>query len=167
MSYIVLAIGGLFVALLGQFRKTSDPELAIHALQVGMNSFLILTAFNIVVGFWYLLSLPDELMTLFLGGNGGATTAFAAALLLVTGAMYGAWKKRLWLTLSHSVVLVVVMSFMRSWLRTEYLKDVFTLDQLHLVPQYSPMIFFFVTLVAGIICIIWLIKKTIRAFSEG
>jgi len=162
-----LAIGGLFVALLGQYRKTSDPELAIHALQVGMNSFLILTALNIVVGFWYLLSLPDELMTLLLGGNGGATTAFAAALLLVTGAMYGAWKKRLWLTLSHSVVLVVVMSFMRSWLRTEYLKDIFTLDQLHLVPQYSPMIFFFVTLAAGIICIIWLIKKTIRAFSEG
>jgi hypothetical protein len=160
-----LAIGGLFVALLGQFKKASDPELAEHALQVGINSFLTLTIINILVGFWYLLSLPGELMTLFLGGNGGATTAFAAALLLVTGALYGAWKKRLWLTLSHSIVLVVVMSFMRSWLRAEYLKDVFTLDQLQIVPQYSPMIFFFVTLIAGVVCMIWLIKKTSEAFS--
>ena len=162
-----LAVGGLFVALLGQFRKTSDQELAKHALQTGMNSFLILTSINILIGLWYLLSLPSELMTLFLGGNGGATAALIMALLLVTGALYGAWKKRLWLTLSHGVLLVIVMTIMRSWLRTEYLKDVFTLDQLQVVPQYSPMVFFFVTLAAGIVCLVWLIKKTSEAFSEG
>ena len=162
-----LAIGGLFVALLGQFKKAYDPDLAKHALHVGMNSFFILTVINILIGFWYLLSLPKELMTLFMGGNSGATAAFVGALLLMAGTLYGAWEKKLWLTLSHGVVLVVVMTFMRSWLRTEYLKDVFTLDQLQVVPQYSPMVFFFVTLAAGIVCLVWLIKKTSEAFSEG
>lgn len=161
-----LAVGGLFVALLGQFRKTSDQELAKHAMQTGMNSFLIMTTINILFGLWYLLSLPSELMTLFLGGNGGATAAFIIALLLVTGALYSGWKKRLWITLSHTVALVVVMTFMRAWLRAGYLKDVFTLDQLQVTPQYSPMIFFFATLLAGIICLIWLIKKASQAFSE-
>jgi len=161
-----LAMGSLFVALLGQFRKASDPELEKHALRIGMNSFLILTSINIVAGFWYLLSLPSELMNIFMGGNGGATSAFVVALLLVTGALYSGWKKKLWSTLSYSVALVVVMTFMRSWLRTEYLKDVFTLDQLQVVPQYSPMFFFFVTLIAGVACLVWLINKSRIAFRE-
>ena len=55
--------------------------------------------------------------------------------------------------------------FLRAWLRTAYLQDVFTLDQLQVVPQYSPMIFFFITLVAGIVCLGWLIWKTTTALS--
>ena len=57
------------------------------------------------------------------------------------------------------------MTFLRSWLRAGYLQDVFTLDQLQVVPQYSPMVFFFITLVAGIFCLGWLIRKTTTALS--
>lgn len=164
MFFGALAIGGLFVALLGRFRKDVNPELAEHAEQVGLNSFLILTSGNILLGFWYLLSLPKELMMLFMGNHIGATSSFCIALLLVAGALFGAWKKRFWLTFYHAVGLVVVMTFMRSWLRSGYLKDVFTLKELQVVPQYSPMIFFFITLVVGIVCLWWLIKKTRDAF---
>ena len=164
MFFGALAIGGLFVALLGRFRKSVNPDLAQHAEQVGLRSFLILTSGNILIGFWYLLSLPKELMMLFMGGNIGATVAFCMALLLVIGALFGAYKKKFWLTFYHAVGLVVVMTFMRSWLRSGYLKDVFTLDELQLVPQYSPMVFFFITLVVGIVCVGWLIKKTRDAF---
>lgn len=164
MLFGALAMGGLFVGLLGRFRNEVHPELAVHAEKVGMRSFLFFTLGNIVVGIWYLLSLPKELMMLFMGGNTGATIAFCLALLLVAGALFAAYKKRLWLTFSHAVGLVVVMTFMRSWLRSGYLQNVFTLDQLQVVPQYSPMIFFFVTLVAGIVCLAWLIKKTSDVF---
>ncbi len=94
----------------------------------------------------------------------GATIAFGGALLLSAGALFAAYKKRFWLTFYHAIALVVVMTFMRSWLRSGYLKDVFTLDQLQVVPQYSPMIFFFGTLVAGLACLGWLIKKTRDVF---
>ncbi len=159
-----LAIGGLFVALLGRFRKTINPALTKHAERVGLSSFLLLTAGNIMIGFWYLLSLPKELMMLFWGHHLGATTFFCIALLLVAGALYAAWKKRFWLTFYHAIGLAVVMTFLRSWLRSGYLKDVFTLSELQVVPQYSPMIFFFITLVVGIVCLWWLIKKTRNAF---
>lgn len=164
MLFGALAMGGLFVGLLGRFRKDVHPELAVHAEKIGLRSFLIFTLGNILVGFWYLLSLPKELMMLFMGGNMGATIAFCIALLLVAGALFTAYKKRMWLTFFHAVALVVVMTFMRSWLRSGYLQNVFTLDQLQVVPQYSPMIFFFVTLVAGIVCLGWLIKKTNDVF---
>ena len=42
-----------------------------------------------------------------------------------------------------AVALVAAMSCMRSWLRSSYLGDVFTLDQLAVVSQYSPLIFFY------------------------
>ncbi|MGB3222626.1 MAG: hypothetical protein WBB23_07475 [Desulforhopalus sp.] len=164
MLFGALAMGGLFVGLLGRFRKDVHPELAVHAEKIGMRSFLIFTLANIGIGIWYLLSLPKELMMLFMGGNAGATIAFCLALLLVAGALFAAYKKRLWLTFFHAVGLVVVMTFMRSWLRSGYLQDVFTLDQLQVVPQYSPMIFFFLALVAGIVCLGWLIKKTNDVF---
>jgi len=155
-----LAIGGLFVALLGRFGKAEKPKLASHAEKVGMSCFLILTFFNIFMGFWYLLSLPEELRRLFMGGNAGATTAFAVALLLMAGALIVTYRKSFRLAIFHAVGLVVVMTFMRSWLRSAYLRDVFTLDQLQVVPQYSPMLFFFMTLAVGIICLGWLMKKT-------
>ncbi len=161
-----LAIGGLFVALLGRFRAAANPDLAKHADQVGLRVFLILTAGNILIGFWYLLSLPREVMLLFMGHHFGATSTFCVALLLAAGALFGAWKKKFWLTFYHAVGLVVVMTFMRSWVRSAYLKDFFTLDALQVVPQYSPMIFFFVVLLVGIVCLGWLIKKTSRSLSD-
>jgi hypothetical protein len=45
------------------------------------------------------------------------------------------------------------------------LQDVYTLDRLQVVPQYSPMIFFFITLVAGLVCIGWLLQKTFAALA--
>ncbi len=158
-----LAIGGLFVALVGRFRKSANPDLAKHAEQVGLTSFLVLTSVNILIGILYLLSLPKELMMLFMGNNIGATIAFCAALLLAAGALFSAVRRRFLLTLYHALGLVLFMTFMRSWLRSAYLKDVFTLKELQVVPQYSPMIFFFATLFIGIICLVWLVKRTSEA----
>lgn len=165
MSIGALAIGGLFVGLLGRFRKLSAPDLAVHSERLGMTWFFSLTLINIFAGFWYLLSLPKERMELFMGGHPGATAAFIVALLLVVGALVGAYKRKFMLTFLHAVALVVVMTFMRSWLRSSYLEEVFTLDQLVVLPQYSPMIFFFATLVFGLICLAWLLKKTSDALT--
>lgn len=161
-----LAIGGLFVALLGRFRKSIHPKLASHSERFGMNWFFSITIANIVVGFWYLLSLPKEQMILFMGGSPAPTAAFIVALLLVAGVLVAGYKRKFLLTFFHAVGLVVVMTFLRSWLRSSYLEEVFTLDQLAVVPQYSPMVFFFVTLVIGLICLAWLLKKTSDSLSE-
>ncbi len=161
-----LGIGGLFVALLGRFRGATDSELAEHANRVGLRWFLVFSVVNVVVGGWYLVSLPRELMLLFMGKNVGATVVFTLSLLLTAGALWGAMKGKFWTTFWHGVGIVVVMTFLRSWLRSAYLRDIFTLDKLEVLPQYSPMIFFFATLVAGIICLGWLLKKTAGVYAE-
>jgi len=56
---------------------------------------------------------------------------------------------------------------MRTWLRSDYLAGVFHLDQLAVAAQYSPLVFFLVTLVGGLIVIGWLLKKTAAALVES
>lgn len=162
-----LAVGGLFVALLGRFKKQEDPALAQHSERLGMLTFLILTVINVGVGIWYLISLPKDQMMLFMGQNIGATVVFVLALVTVLGTLYVAFKGKFWLTLFHAVLLVVLMTFMRSWLRSDYLADFFSLDQLQVVPQYTPFFMFLGTLVAGILVVAWLLKKTAETFSSA
>jgi hypothetical protein len=59
----------------------------------------------------------------------------------------------------HAFAVVVLMTFMRS----SQLEHVFTLDQLEVVPQYGPMIIFFVSLTGGGVCLAWLVRKTVLA----
>lgn len=161
-----LAVGGLGLALLGRFQARQDQPMADFALDFGLRIFLVCTLINLAVGSWYLLALPREFMLIFMGKNLGASIAFIASLLLVVGALIGAARKQLWLTVSHAALLVVLMTWMRAWLRAAYLQEVFRLDQLKVVPQYSSMVFFFITLVLGLLCIFWLLQKTAAVLAR-
>lgn len=158
-----LAIGGLFVGLLGKFKRVDNEILAEHAEKVGLGFFTFFTCINVAAGFWYLLSLPEGKMSLFMGGNLALTVVFAVGLLLTLGALYAGFVKKFWLAFSHGVALVFVMVFMRSWLRSSYLEQVFTLDQLMVAPQYSPFVFFVAVFVVGLLCLWWLLKQTAEA----
>ena len=160
-----LAVGGLFVALLGRFRAKDNPELAEHAASVGMSTFFFMTIVNAGLGTWYLISLPKQQMLLFMGRDLAATACFVLALLLVAGVLVSSFRKQLVVTLSGTVLLVYLMSFLRSWLRTDLLAEYFNLTQLQVVPQYSSMILFLVCLVGGVVCIGWLIAKTVEAIK--
>lgn len=160
-----IAVGGLAVALLGRFQAERDLQLAEHAHDLGLRTFLVFTLINILVGVAYLMSLPREQILLFMGRDAGATTAFGAGLLLTVGVVITAYRKRLWLTVGHAVALVYVMAFMRAWLRSGYLREYFTLDRLEMIPQYSPLVFFVVILLFGIGCLAWLWRKTAEAFA--
>ena len=58
------------------------------------------------------------------------------------------------------------MSFMRSWLRTDLLAYYFTLSELQVEPQYSSMALFLVCLVGGLVCVGWLVTKTIATMRQ-
>jgi len=160
-----LAVGGLFVALLGRFRAERDPELAERALNAGMRAFFVLTLVNICFGTWYLLSLERQNMLLFMGRNLGATISFSLALLLAAVVLVTSFRRQLYATLAATVLLVYLMSFLRAWLRADLLAEYFTLGQLQVVPQYSPLIFFLVCLVIGAGCVVWLLVKTMSALA--
>ena len=161
-----LAVGGLFVALLGRFKAKSAPELAAHASAVGMRTFFYMTIVNVGVGTWYLTSLPKQQMLLFMGRDLAATICFIVALLLVIGVLVSSFRQQLMTTLIGTVVLVYLMSFLRSWLRTDLLADYFNLSQLQVEPQYSSMFLFLFCLAGGVVCVGWLIAKTVNVLRS-
>jgi hypothetical protein len=152
------AIGGLFVALYGRFIARRDQALGAHATAVGLKLFLALTLVQIAVGVWFLVALPREQMLLFMGRNGLATASFLVGLGLVLAVLFTALKKRVYLTAGLAAALVYCMVFMRDLLRGGYLKDVFSMDMLQVVPQYSPLFLFLVTLVIGLALVIWMLR---------
>lgn len=162
-----LAVGGLFVALLGRFKAMEHPDIAEHSLRVGMNTFSWLTCLNVGFGVWYLLTIERQTMMMFMGGNMWATVCFIGALLLLAHVLVAGFRKKLWSALGGLVALVYLMSFMRAWVRSDYLKEFFNLGQLEVVPQYSPLVFFLVVLVLGGWCISWMLKLTASALKDG
>lgn len=166
MMVSAFAVGGLFVAILGTFGKDKNPELTEHAGCVGMRTFAYLTMFNILLGVWFLLAIPRETMMLFMGQNMLATVFFTMGLVLTIVVIVTAMKKKVWLTTILTVILLYVMSFMRAYMRTDFLDERFTLDQLKVIPEYSPLILFLVTLVVGLAGVAWLIHKTVQAMKD-
>jgi hypothetical protein len=102
-----------------------------------------------------------------MGRDPGATGVFLLALFLVIGVLVTSYRKKLALTLAGAVLLIYLMSFMRSWLRTDLLADFFNLSQLQVAPQYSSMLLFLVCLVGGVVTVGWLIAKTVTALRQG
>ncbi len=160
-----LAVGGLFVALLGRFRAAENRALADHSATVGLRTFFIMTLINVAIGTWYLVSLPKQQMMLFMGRDVLATLCFLLALLLIVAVLVSSYKKQLAATLAIAVVLVYLMSFLRSWLRTDLLSEYFNLSQLQVEPQYSSMFLFLICLAGGLVSVGWLIAKTVAALA--
>ncbi|HKZ17321.1 MAG TPA: hypothetical protein VJ161_07645, partial [Geobacteraceae bacterium] len=161
-----LAVGGLFVALFGRLKRTMEADVRAAAENIGMKVFTLLTGVQVVAGFWFLISLPRNVMALFMGGNVLATVFFFAGLSLALSALVAATKRKVYACAWLVVPLIYVMSVMRDFVRAGYLQPHFSPDSLQVVPQYSPMLMFFSVLVAGLVTIVWLLRKAFGSFSK-
>lgn len=161
-----LAVGGLFTALISLFKHRRDPELSQYGVRVGMQTFFRLTLLQVVVGLWYLTSLDSDMMMNFLGHDTMYSLIFVTAMGLVICVLWAGWQQRPVLALIAVTVLLYCMSFMRDMIRTESLKPYFDVSQLPVNPEYSPLIFFVVALIGGVVTIYWLIKKCLVAFDD-
>lgn len=154
------AVGGLFVALFGRIKAKRDPLLGELAIRLGMNLFTALTLLQIMVGFWFLISLPLPVKLLFLGESWYHTALLAFGLLLALLALGAGFRRNVLLSAILLAPLGLIMVFIRDAVRTGYLKPFFDPALLRVMPQYSPLILFSVTLIAGIGVIVWMLLKT-------
>ncbi len=64
-----LAIGGLFVALYATVAVSYERQVVEVGITYGIRIFTWMTALQVLVGTWYLLSLPPAIKALFMGGR--------------------------------------------------------------------------------------------------
>jgi len=154
-----LAVGGLFVALYAMTVLKNDSEVAAAGIELGMQLFTWLTGLQLLVGTWFLLTLPGEVMKRFMGSNMLATGLLVAGLLLALASLFTGYQRKVLPTLWLTLPLIYVMSFMRDNVRTGYLAPYFDMTKVPATVQWSPLIFFLVTLVFGLAIIVWMLLK--------
>jgi len=155
-----IAIGGLFIALLGQIRKNDE------FIDIGMTWFTRATIINLAVGFWFLAALPRGMILNFMGSNLPATmtiitSVFSAGVLLSAGFRKAPVSAAIW-----AVLTVFFMSCTRHWIRTFYLDPWFQIETTPVTHQYGSLYLFLGFLVVGLAAIGYMVKLYFKS-REG
>lgn len=155
-----IAIGGLFIALLGQWRKVDDY------VDTGMTWFTHATLFNLGVGIWFLMALPGNMMLQFMGSNLPATLTFVAALASVAIMLWSGFRKKPTSTAIWAATTVFFMSCTRHWLRAFYLAPWFKIEDTPVTHQYGSFYLFLGFLVVGLALFGYMLKLYFKS-CEG
>ncbi|MBW1813065.1 MAG: hypothetical protein JRJ39_05145 [Deltaproteobacteria bacterium] len=161
-----IANGGLFLALLNDFRSRKGNNDSRGNILLGLKWFTFAFIIQILIGFWFFLMLPKEIRILFMGQNFYATTVFILGILSAFTTLILSLKKQVRLCTIMVLFTITNMVLIRDVVRTAYLKPYFSVSSLKVYPQYSPMILFIIVLTAGIGIVVYMLKLASRAGKE-
>lgn len=153
-----VAISGLFIAITWQKKKKSGATDADLNIKNGMKYFFYATLFQVLTGAWFIVSLPGDIMLLFMGRDIIGTTVFLAGLIATTLSLIYSFKNRVWPATWSAIITVFFMVIMRDMVRTAFLQPYFAVEKLKVIHQYSPMIMFIASLIIGIAAVIYMVK---------
>jgi hypothetical protein len=168
-----VAMGGLLLVFMALANWKRDTEYARQVLQFGGKAFIYATMAQILVGIWFLLSLPREMRLLYMGDNPLATALFLVGVAGGIGAIFlmsDALRKENLRVAAFVVpgitgVVILSMSVMRDILRDAYLKPYFNPDQFVVKTQWAVFPLFLVLFIGGVI--LWLVMLKKFCLFEG
>ncbi len=152
-----VAIGGLLYSVIYYFKK-DEPEIKDKKIKGALQIFAVGTAVQIVVGFWFLLSIPQDFIPQFMGQNLVATLFLMLGILAGIGALVTGFMGKFKPTVIQLSITLIAMIITRYNLRMMYLADNFQLSELKLAPQYGILILFLVVLLVGLGAIAYMLK---------
>ncbi len=159
-----IAIGGLFLALVQNFRAKKGAKGGVKS---GLKIFAWATCVQVLVGLWFLIALPRDIMMSFMGGDLIHTITLALGILLALSVIYTAFRGKLNITLYHLLAIMLLMVINRSNVRALYLEDVFSLKSLELTPQYGILALFLVVLAIGLGVVFYMVKLVMKAPAQN
>jgi hypothetical protein len=148
-----LAVGGLFRAVVaaGRGKKGLDsPADAEAGVRRGMRWFSLATLAQLGVGAWFLVSLPREVMLLFMGRSPLPTAALVVGLAGAGLALAFGLTRRVRLAAWTTGATVAVMAVLRSELRAALLGPYLPAEGPEVVFQRLPLLIFLAAL-AGVL----------------
>ncbi|MGB7546301.1 MAG: hypothetical protein WBM14_01000 [Terracidiphilus sp.] len=162
-----VAMGGLLLVFMALANWKRDSAYARQLLQFGGNTFMYATMAQLVVGIWFLISLPGDLRMLFMGDNPLATTLLVVGIAGGIGAIFlmsDALHKENIRVAAYYVpaitgVVILSMSVMRDILRDAYLKPYFQPDQFVVKTQWEVFPLFLVLFIGGVVLWFVMLKR--------
>jgi len=150
-----VAMGGIGLAMIGHRRtKHRDPHGAELTAE-GLSWFGWATLAQVLIGVWWLMTLPRPIMLAFMGGDPAATALFVIGLAGAGAALAFAFKGRLMPAAGALVAVVAVMVPMRGVLRQLYLSGQFDPETLPVVAEPSTLAMFLGCFVLALVVVVW------------
>lgn len=158
-----VALGGLFLVFLALANWKCDREYAGQLLEFGGKTFLYATMAQFAVGAMFLISLPQPMRMLFMGGDPLATTLLVIGIACAIGAivlMFDALRKQnirraAFYAPALIGVTIASMSVMRDILRDAYLKPYYHPGHFAVKTQWSVLPLFLALFLGG--AVLWLV----------
>jgi hypothetical protein len=153
-----LALTGLVTAFLGAARATQEPETGGWMRTLGLKLFAGATLVQLALGVWFLLSLPQAVGRLFLGGSGPDTALLWTAVALAVVSVPLAFRS---LPGGAAAIGLTVagMALVRHRVREAALAPHFSADALLVTTQTGLFLAFAVILVLGLAVVGWMLGR--------
>ncbi len=158
-----VAVGGLFMAFLAKRQAGKGITGAGGNRDTGLKIYGYATVVQILIGMWFLITIPTDYLLYFMGRDPFSTIVFLMGLTGALGSAAAAFAIRLHTTGILFAITIAAMILTRHNLRTVYLNGKFSLNTLHLNPQYGVMALFVGILIFGILAVIFMVKVSSSA----
>ncbi|MFZ5517411.1 MAG: hypothetical protein ACOY90_12270 [Candidatus Zhuqueibacterota bacterium] len=155
-----IAVAALFMAGVWHFR---DVIATGENVKLYLRIFAVATSAQVLVGIWFLLAIPSDFIKAFMGGNLFYSLVLLVAFLMTLSAIYTAFRGKFMVTAIHLIVIALLMVINRVNLRSLYLQDIFSMDDLKVAPQYSVMALFFAIFIIGLALVAYMLKLAQRS----
>ena len=161
-----IAIAGLGKAIYYHFSKIASTEKKKAEITRGLKIFGWFTIIQIVMGVWFWMALPKDIMMLFMGKNIAYTAIMLVSWIFGLLILHSALTGKLKTASLFGVITMVLMVIMRDLVRHAYLGDIFHPTDLVVSPQASPLIAFLLIFVIGLGAIYYMIKLLTKPSTE-
>jgi len=157
-----IAVSGLFIAITWQRKKKNGVSHSDINITRGMKYFTYATLVQFCDGIWLLISLPRDIILLFMGGDIVHSAVFLAGLFAGLTSLVFGFVKKVWPAAWATIISIIFMVIIRDMVRTAYLKPYFAVENLKTIYQYSPMIMFLAAVVVSTVVIIYIIRCALQ-----
>ena len=162
-----IAVGGLLLVFMALANWKRDIEYARNLFNLGGKAFMYATMAQFLVGFWFMISLPQKMIMLFMGGNPLASALMAlgfagglAAIFLMSNALRTEnIRVAAWGVSSITAIIILTMVIMRDILRDAYLAPYYHPEQFAVSTQWSVFLLFLVLFIGGVIFWLVMLKR--------
>lgn len=154
-----IAVGGIAYSL--YFRKNSEDK-----IKEGLKIYAYATMIQIAVGFWFLLSLPQNIMLKYMGGDLVATVVLVSGIITAFISIFASLRGNLKGSIIFLFLTLISMIINRYNLRIFQLGENFNVSQLTLSPQWDVFIIFLLILLLGVTVIVYMLKIAFSVRKE-
>ena len=162
-----VAVGGLLLVFVALANWKRDHEYARQLLQLGGKAFMYATMAQFLVGVWFLVSLPREMLMLFMGNNLVATALLLVGVFSASVAIflmsYAIRKENIrvaaYFVPGLTAVVILTMCVMRDILRDAYLKPYYHPETFIVHTQWSVFPLFLALFIGGVVLWFVMLKR--------